>query len=211
MPAGTVRTRIYEAIGDLLGLAGTETIAGIDLADAQPVHDLSRLAWQYPGYFTVGFGLAVAGAGTDRQALTRSSLFSASFPLEEQRRERTSVWFCGFGALVTLADRANLDQLILGVTLSHVQPNAPVGDSFPIWLSDGSGDTSQIEIVATDGSVVLDPAGSGFQPPGMSFPIFMPLDSSIDLVTLSTGAITSVRIICLMFAGPRGTTPPGMA
>ena len=209
-----VRTRVYQAAARILGIKGTGGFGQIDVAPTQPVHDFSRLAWQFPGYFTIQLAVAAAGAGTFRGGILRSSMFNQFGALEQYNERETDVWLVGHSVLVTTAIEAaaGFGRLTIGIRLDDDGlTGVPAQQALPWWYGE---QLLLDEIVATQGLGLMTPLQGGYQVPmqlmGLS-PILLPRgnDTAISAVVVTAAAVTATTSTFLMWAGPKGQLPPG--
>lgn len=203
-----MRTRVgadaYRELNDYLELAGSENVQDVDLAPATIVHDLSRFPRNKPGYVRGGIAHSHPGADTQRSEQTRAGLVQARAPGRSSARLAT--WLVDWSVLVTAASIANFTRALVGYT---IDANQPTGQDEQAILLDRYSVPGVEEIVVGDGIAVLTALSAPRSPHA---PIYFPAGSrsAVHLVSVSSGAITSVRLTTLWWIGPANSTPPGM-
>lgn len=206
----------YAELRQYLELEGSLSVPSVDIAPAQPVHDLSRFPRGKPGFVRTGWVNVHAGAGTDRDTLSVESLVLARAP--GHAVTELAVWLIDYTLLVsTPAQVGNLTEAMLGATLMDGQPTNQ--DRQAMLLEYWELTTKPtVEIVVNDGIALL-PGSESANTPGTTsgpysrgkLPLYLPPTSELHLVSVATGAITQVRLTARMWIGPRHSTPPGMA
>lgn len=202
-------SRIFATDGEVFA-PGTIDLTG----PIQPVADVSRLA-QYQqiglGAWTTSMSVAHGSANTQRATIALRTALLLLDPAVDP--DAVDVWLMGAALnLSSTAQAGNLSEAAVGIIPSNTPPSvAAASRCLIVALWDNYFTT---EIISGEGaSALLNDSSNQVSPPNQ-YPIMIRPDTSdagVALISISSGALTSVVATCRFWITPRNGSPPGMA